>query len=57
MLVQLERQHTEVIVHLHDVALAGRIHSVGQDCLSLQKSDHTEVLIPMENFLWLEACG
>ena len=57
MLVQLERQRTEVIVHLPDTALAGRIHSVGQDYLSVQKSDHTEVIIPMENFLWLEACG
>ena len=57
MLVQLERQRTEVIVHLPDTALAGRIHSVGQDYLSVQKSNHTEVIIPMENFLWLEACG
>ena len=57
MLVQLERQQTEVIVHLPDVVFAGRIHSVGEDYLSVQKSDHTEVIIPMENFLWLEACG
>jgi hypothetical protein len=57
MLVQLERQQTEVIVHLPDGALAGRIFSVGQDYLRVQRSDHTEVVIPMENFLWLEACG
>ena len=57
MLVQLERQRTEVIVHLSDSALTGRIHSVGEDYLSVQKSDHTEVFIPLDNFLWLEACG
>jgi hypothetical protein len=57
MLVQLERQRTEVIVHLSDSALTGRIHSVGEDYLSVQKSDHTEVVIPLGNFLWLEACG
>ena len=57
MLLQLERQGTEVIVHLSDSALAGRIHSVGEDYLSVQKSDHTEVVIPLDNFLWLEACG
>lgn len=57
MLVQLERQRTEVIVHLSDSALAGRIHSVGEDYLIVQKSDHTEVVIPLDNFLWLEACG
>ena len=57
MLLQLERQRTEVIVHLLDSALAGRIHSVGEDYLSVQKSDHTEVFIPLNNFLWLEACG
>ncbi len=57
MLVHLERQRTEVIVHLSDSALAGRIHSVGEDYLSVQKSDHTEVVIPLDNFLWLEACG
>jgi hypothetical protein len=57
MLVQLERQQTEVIVHLPDGALAGRISSVGEDYLRVQRSDHTEVVIPMENFLWLEACG
>jgi len=57
MLVQLERQQTEVIVHLPDGALAGRIFSVGQDYLRVQRSDHTEVVIPMESFLWLEACG
>ena len=57
MLVHLERQRTEVIVHLSDSALAGRIHSVGEDYLSFQKSDHAEVVIPLNNFLWLEACG
>jgi len=57
MLVQLERQRTEVIVHLSDSALTGRIHSVGEDYLSVQKSDHTEVVIPLGNFLWLEAWG
>lgn len=57
MLVQLERQQTEVIVHLPDGAVSGRIRSVGNDYLSVQKSDHTEVIIPLENFLWLEACG
>ena len=57
MLVHLERQRTEVIVHLSDSAFAGRIHSVGEDYLSVQKSDHIEVFIPLDNFLWLEACG
>ena len=57
MLVHLERQRTEVIVHLSDSALAGRIHSVGEDYLIVQKSNHTEVVIPLDNFLWLEACG
>ena len=57
MLVHLERQRTEVIVHLSNYALAGRIHAVGEDYLSVQKSDHTEVFIPLNNFLWLEACG
>jgi len=57
MLVHLERQRTEVIVHLSDSAFAGRIHSVGEDYLSVQKSDHIVVFIPLDNFLWLEACG
>ena len=57
MLVQLERQRTEVVVHVPEGGFAGRIHSVGQDYLSVKKSDHTEVVIPMGNFLWLEACG
>ena len=57
MLIQLERQRTDVIVHLPNVALAGRICSVGEDYLRVQKSDHTEIVIPLDNFLWLEACG
>lgn len=57
MLMQLERQHTPVIVHLLDHVLVGRVWGVGHDCVGLTRRDGTPVLIPLQALQWLEACG
>lgn len=57
MLVQLERQRTQVSVNLRGVTLLGCVNAVRQDCLSLLKPDGISVLIPLTAMLWLETCG
>ena len=57
ILFQLERQRTTIILHIPELSLVGRISEVGADFLALDRSDGTELLIPLCAFLWLEACG
>jgi hypothetical protein len=57
MLVQLERQHTRVAVHLSGLTMVGHLNGVGLDCVGLTQKDGTPVVIPLGDFLWLEACG
>lgn len=57
MLVQLERQHTDVVICMKELSLRGRITRVGADWVGLRKSGAEHALLPLSQFLWLEACG
>ena len=57
MMVQLERQKTTIILHLSGITLRGVMCSVGQDYLGVTVAGDRRVMVPFENFLWLEACG
>lgn len=57
MMVQLERQKTTIILYLSGITLRGVICSVGKDYLGMTVAGDRRVLVPVANFLWLEACG
>ena len=57
MLLQLERQATQTIVHLSDVVLVGNIIEVGIDWFGLKQKDGSQVIVPLHEFLWLQTCA
>ena len=57
MLVQLERQHTLLCLHLRDINIVGYLTSVGRDCVGVNRNDGRDLLIPLSQLLWMEACG
>lgn len=57
MLVQLERQHTLLCLHLRDINIVGYLTRVGRDCIGVQGGGAGNLLVPLSQLLWMEACG
>lgn len=57
MLSNLQRQRTQVLLHLEGLELQGVVIDVFGDCMSFFAAGTSRVVIPLERFLWLEVCG
>lgn len=56
-LSQLCHQQTKVILVLREFVLKGRVSEVGLDCIRFSQRESSDVIVPLHDFLWLEACG
>jgi len=57
VLTSLQRQRTQVLLHLEGLELQGVVIDVAGDCMSFFATGAGRVAIPLARFLWLEVCG